>query len=564
MGAFTRGEKVETLSRRKFLKRTSIGGVTAAVSHSTLASTQAQLTKANAMDHVIVVVFENRSFDNIFGHLYQPGEVPKFNGVIGKNLSNPVPSWAKFSAPNGNVPYGPSTDMDSPNPASGDEYYHTNTQLFNILNEVNRFKTGNQISPPYNNPPSYKTTPTMNGFVTDYISNFTAEVGREPTYAEYSQIMTGYTPEQIPVISTIGKGFGVFDHWFSEVPSHTFCNRSFWAAATSSGYVLNDPATNFLLENKAETIFNRLAAHGKTWKVYVSELHPVSFTGLINMPMLKQYFATHFVPFAEYEKDCKNGTLPNYAFIEPNLLAAHNDYHPAHGRSFIQKVMNMQEDPPSSILGGEAYLKQIYDAYKGMKSTTGSNTFNTTLFIGWDEAGGTYDHVPPPFVSAPDPNDPKGQDGFTFERSGYRVPAVIVSPWIPERTVFTDEYRHTSMIATLRKKWNLGEAFTARDAQARTFDTCFTLEKPRDPSTWPDVVARPVPKYSASTLKHLPPSYSGLAKAIVPGLVKVAHLHGSKTPSMPSNPNSEISPAQGVKIAFELSNHLFLKLVIKG
>jgi phospholipase C len=81
----------------------------------------------------------------------------------------------------------------------------------------------------------------MDGFVTDYISTFTGEVGRQPTYDEYAQIMTGFTPELLPVLSGIARDFGVFDHWFSEVPSQTFMNRSFWTAATSSGLVVNSP-----------------------------------------------------------------------------------------------------------------------------------------------------------------------------------------------------------------------------------------------------------------------------------------------------------------------------------
>ena len=64
---------------------------------------------------------------------------------------------------------------------------------------------------------------------------------RQPTYEEYAQIMTGYTPEQLPVLSAIAKGLKVFDHWFCEVPSQTFMNRSFWTAATSSGFVINSP-----------------------------------------------------------------------------------------------------------------------------------------------------------------------------------------------------------------------------------------------------------------------------------------------------------------------------------
>ena len=81
----------------------------------------------------------------------------------------------------------------------------------------------------------------MDGFVTDYISTFTGEMGRQPTYDEYAHIMTGYTPEQLPVLNGMARDFGVFDHWFCEVPSQTFMNRSFWTAATSSGMVVNTP-----------------------------------------------------------------------------------------------------------------------------------------------------------------------------------------------------------------------------------------------------------------------------------------------------------------------------------
>ena len=161
----------------------------------------------------------------------------------------------------------------------------------------------------------------MDGFVTDYISTFTGEIGRQPTYDEYAHIMTGYTPEQLPVLNGIARDFGVFDHWFCEVPSQTFMNRSFWTAATSSGLVVNSPMRKWFTKNDAETIFERLEAHGKTWKVYVMEPMPLSFTGLIHFPRLKDRLATHFVPFAEFEKDAAAGTLPDFSLIEPNMLS---------------------------------------------------------------------------------------------------------------------------------------------------------------------------------------------------------------------------------------------------
>ena len=62
------------------------------------------------------------------------------DGVIGKDLSNPIPSWAEHGAEREVVPYTVATDMDSPNPDSGEEYFYTNTQLFNIIDDHNRFK----------------------------------------------------------------------------------------------------------------------------------------------------------------------------------------------------------------------------------------------------------------------------------------------------------------------------------------------------------------------------------------------------------------------------------------
>ena len=277
--------------------------------------------RSHALDHIVVVLFENRSLDNVFGHLYGPGDGKSFDGVIGKNLSNPIPAWAEHGAERKVVPYTVATDMDSPNPDSGEEYQHTNTQLYNILNEKNRFKVAG--------------------------------------------------------------------------------DRSFWTAATSSGLVVNSPAKKWFTSNDAETIFERLEAHGKTWKVYLSEPMQISFTGIIHYQRLKDRLATHFVPFAQFEADAAKGALPDFALIEPALLIGHNDYHPALGRSLGHGVALPGVDPPASILGGEAFLARIYDAYRGMQSGTGSNVWNTALLIGWDEPGGTYDHVPPPAVPRP-------------------------------------------------------------------------------------------------------------------------------------------------------------------
>jgi phospholipase C len=76
-------------------------------------------SRETALDHVVVVMFENRSFDNLLGRLYGPGEVASFEGVIGKELWNPVPDWAEYRPPSGSVAYGVAANMNTPNPDSG-------------------------------------------------------------------------------------------------------------------------------------------------------------------------------------------------------------------------------------------------------------------------------------------------------------------------------------------------------------------------------------------------------------------------------------------------------------
>jgi len=498
--------------------------------------------RTNAMDHIVVVMFENRSLDNVLGRLYRPEDGKTFEGVIGKDLTNPIPEWAEHDADRKVVPYTVATDMDSPNPDSGEEYPHTNTQLYNILSEENRFKLGEDITAPWNAPKPGQT-PTMDGYVTDYISTFTAEMGRQPTYDEYSQIMTGFTPEQVPVLNGLARGFGVFDHWFCEVPSQTFMNRSFWTAATSSGMTVNSPATKWLTNNTAETIFNRLEDHGKSWKVYVAEPMQFSATAIIHYPRLKERLATHFLPFAQFEKDAANGELGDFSFIEPCLIVGHGDYHPAAGRAMGHGLDLKGIDPPSSILGGEAFLARIYDAYRGMQSSSGANVWNTTLLIGWDEPGGTYDHVPPSWVPSPDPAAPAGECDFTFDRSGYRVPAVVISPWLAEGEVFNEEHRHTSLIATMRERWGLGDPFTGRDAAARSFSHVFTLDTPRDPQTWPVPQPRAVPKFTEDALA-LGQTVSVLGKSLLDGLRGYAEQNNVKLEGLPEDPKADIPPEQ--------------------
>ncbi len=205
----------------------------------------------------------------------------------------------------------------------------------------------------------------MDGYVADYISTFSAEMGRQPTYEEYSQIMTGFTPEQVPVLNGLARSFGVFDHWLCEVPSQTFMNRSFWTAATSSGMTVNAPATKWLMNNDAETIVNRLEDHGEARKVYVAEPMQFSATAIIHYPRRKERLATNFDPFAQFEKDAANSELADFSFIEACLIVGHGDYYPAAGRAMGHGLEIKGIDPPPYNPRGRGVLSRIYDAHSG-------------------------------------------------------------------------------------------------------------------------------------------------------------------------------------------------------
>lgn len=159
------------LTRREFAKDVGLAAVGAAIPSIARAGGSKAPDRQSAMDHVVVIMFENRSFDNVLGRLYQPGEVPLFEGVIGKNLSNPIPEWAQHGAGRKLVPYGIASNMNTPTPDPGEEYPHINTDLFGIQNQQNRNVPLAKMVPPFNAPVD-SATPSMDGFVTDYISAF--------------------------------------------------------------------------------------------------------------------------------------------------------------------------------------------------------------------------------------------------------------------------------------------------------------------------------------------------------------------------------------------------------
>lgn len=495
----------EGTSRREFLRRTGIGLAGLAVAGGAIgagfgiSAAQRQAIPDDGFpplperpepgfDHIVVLMFENRSFDNLLGHLYSAQEKSRrqFDGIAQGAYANTAPDGTRIEAHVYDGP--PDTIMQQPHPDPGETYPHVNTQLFDIER------------PPFNAPIS-AVDPRNEGFVRDYIANFRRSLDREPTADEYRVVMGGFSPAMMPVLSTLAREFAVYDRWFSAVPSQTYCNRSFFHASTSHGFVVNHDGHSYrkwLDAPASPTIFDRLEEAGLTWRVYYDPTQLVSLTGLIHAPSLEKYWKSNFRDMTQFYADAEAGNLPDYAFIEPRMVFNHNDMHPPWGELRDGTLtlsdgttIEVDSSAISDVRAGDQLLQDVYDAIRTSTAPRGSNALNTALVVTFDEHGGTFDHVPPPAAKPPDDSG-AGEMGFAFDRLGLRVPAVVVSAYTQAGTVIHDEMHHASVIATLCAQHGLAP-LTARDAGAATIHNALTSDTPRQPSTWPTPQALWVP-----------------------------------------------------------------------
>ena len=122
--------------------------------------------------------------------------------------------------------------------------------------------------------------------------------------------------------------------------------------------------------------------------------------------------------------------------------------------------------------------------------------------------------------------------------------------------MYNEEYRHTSLIATLRKTWGLGEPFTQRDASARTFDHVFVLATPRDPQTWAAPAARPVPAWTMDP-EQVGRGLSTLGKGIAPAIIARARQIEARLPAELNDPGTELTPRLIVGTIRGIAGHFF-------
>jgi phospholipase C len=397
--------------------------------------------RLSAVNHVVVLALENRSFDQMLGFLYtdQGNKSPSgqaYEGLSGNEFNLDASKKAvkvfKITPDMQNAYFMPGCDP-------GEDYFQVNQQLFGAAD-----------------PPSPPVA-TNKGFLVNFATNLPARKAN-PRFGALpgtvpNNIMGAFAPETLPVLSGLARGFAVCDHWFASVPTETMPNRAFMCAATSQGKMGDSNVTPFTVKS----IFGHLSDSNIDWMIYGYNAAPYTRK---DFPDTLKALDSHFAKFPDFKAAAKAGTLPPYSFLEPEWSRTGNSQHPNYDVALGEQL--------------------IYDVYYALQS--GSHWNQTLLVITYDEHGGNFDHVPPPQGATP-PDNSAGEHGFDFKRFGVRVPAVLVSPLIEPGTVFrvpdgSMPIDHTSILKTVELRWNLNP-LTARDAAAPDLGNVLTRATPR-------------------------------------------------------------------------------------
>jgi phospholipase C len=383
------------------------------------------------VQHIVVLMMENRSFDHMLGSLREQNS--KINGLIG-NESNPdttgamvkVQAAAGFQGQLKNDPdhHFPGVDL----------------QIYGGAEDDGRVAN-------------------MQGFVKSY---FTQANSVPLSHA----IMNYFKADQLPVLTTLATEFAVFNGWFSSIPGPTICNRAFAHYGTSFGQVGMDI---FYLLDKIPSIYERMVNAGQTAKIYYYDQQSSTMEIVNLLKNEPQIFET----FDQFLADCKTGDLPQYSFLEP----CYSDHLGEDGGA----ILASDQHPDHDVREGERFIATVFNAIR----TNATLWQNTALLIVYDEHGGLYDHVVPP-ACTPDgytaqPADTGTGRPFAFDRLGIRVPAILVSPWIPRGTVvpgpespaIARNFEHASIPATVTDQflpnYDVANKRTVREQGAATF-----------------------------------------------------------------------------------------------
>jgi phospholipase C len=378
-----------------------------------------------ALKHLVVLMMENRSFDHMLGALNGVNAVNGIGGIDGLtgNETNPdingnpvrVDSKAQYQG-----------QLD---PDPDHHFAAVHKQIFD----------GGQ-------------TPVMSGFVRSYWD-------QQHDVKQSKKIMYYFAPDKLPVLTNLAKEFAVFNRWFSSIPGPTLCNRAFAHYGTSFGNVSMEL---FYAGQHYKSIYERLLAAGISSRVYYFD----TASSTLEVPNLLNNQPQLLGTFPQVLDDCSNDRLPSYSFIEQN----YTDHADASGATWIAS----DQHPDHHVREGERFIAEVYNALR-------KNPLlwpKSALLVVYDEHGGIYDHVPPPAVITDgfvaQPSATGTGEPFYFDRLGVRVPAVLISPWIPRGTVVNGRiFEHASIPATVTD-WQLG-LFSDRSPREKNAETFLDL-----------------------------------------------------------------------------------------
>ncbi|HTA05475.1 MAG TPA: alkaline phosphatase family protein [Solirubrobacteraceae bacterium] len=402
-------------------------------------------TEALPFDHIVVVMMENHSFDNLLGALAHAGQ-PKAHGL-------------HFDAAGNARNHNP--DLEGKRvrafPFTTTEQDHGVSQSWNATHE--------QID-----------GGKMDGFIRSTGS---------------TQSMGYWTEDVLPFAYSFARSFTLANRWFCSAPCQTYPNRRFLMAGTAYGDVSTDSETLQDPPPPNGTIFDRLSAYGISWRNYFTDLPQTAI-----IPSIIEKYPTHLASTAQFYLDCATGTLPSVSFVDPEFGAISEIGAP------LTKVPGLEalgakleatggdEEAPQDLSYGEDW------AYTVVNAVLNSPAWPRTLLIyTYDEHGGYYDHVKPPAAIAPDAIPPSlGPEDFQagYDQYGPRVPGIVASPYSKPNAVTNVVHDHTSVLATIEAKWNL-PAMTYRDANARTVADFLDLKSPPALLEPPTIAKPPAP-----------------------------------------------------------------------
>ncbi|HMA21570.1 MAG TPA: alkaline phosphatase family protein, partial [Gemmatimonadaceae bacterium] len=261
-----------------------------------------------------------------------------------------------------------------------------------------------------------------------------------------------YEAADLPFLGKAAVEWRVLDRYFCPIMGPTYPNRLISLAGTTDR-LSNTPAPSTL-----PTIWDRLQSSGLTGRNYGSSLVSSSLWGGRYSSLIR--------PIETFFSDAASGNLPSVSFVDPDIISdPSNSYH-----------------PPGDIRDAESFMASVYKAV-----TTGPRWSKSLLIVTFDEWGGFFDHVPPPVSPIPQGERDIGNvDGLR----GFRIPTILVSPFVQRRSVSSRVYDHASVLRLIESRWGL-QPLTVRDSLANNLMDELNLSLPVSAAPAIDVAAGP-------------------------------------------------------------------------